>query len=172
MSEDLILFWHRRDLRIDDNLGLFNACEYSSKVVGLFCLDPNILNRDDIAPVRVHYMIGCLEYLQKQYQKLGSQLLILEGTPEEIIPKLARELKAKAVYFNLDIEPLARERDRIVSEALNSMGIITKTTWDQLFHPRIKFLPNLKNPIKFILLFGVILILNPKLNPNLPSLPA
>ena len=60
MSEDLILFWHRRDLRIDDNLGLFNACEYSSKVVGLFCLDPNILNRDDIAPVRVHYMIGRL----------------------------------------------------------------------------------------------------------------
>ncbi|MGL5135818.1 MAG: deoxyribodipyrimidine photo-lyase, partial [Planktothrix sp.] len=77
MSEDLILFWHRRDLRIDDNLGLINACQASSKVVGLFCLDPNILNRDDIAPVRVHYMIGCLEYLQKEYQKLGSQLLIL-----------------------------------------------------------------------------------------------
>ncbi|HAO10434.1 MAG TPA: deoxyribodipyrimidine photolyase, partial [Planktothrix sp. UBA8407] len=111
MSEDLILFWHRRDLRIDDNLGLINACQASSKVVGIFCLDPNILNRDDIAPVRVKYMIGCLEYLQEQYKKLGSQLLILEGKPEEIIPKLAKELNAKTVYFNLDIEPFARERD-------------------------------------------------------------
>lgn len=172
MSEDLILFWHRRDLRIDDNLGLFNACEYSSKVVGLFCLDPNILNRDDIAPVRVHYMIGCLEYLQKQYQKLGSQLLILEGTPEEIIPKLARELKAKAVYFNLDIEPLARERDRIVSEALNSMGIITKTTWDQLFHPPDQIFTQSQEPYKVYTPFWRNFNLKPKAKPKPPLSPS
>ncbi len=148
MSEDLILFWHRRDLRIDDNLGLTNTFQSSSKVVGLFCLDPNILNRDDIAPVRVTYMIGCLQYLQEQYQKLGSQLLILEGKPQENIPKLARELNAKAVYFNLDIEPFARQRDRTVSEALNSVGIITKTTWDQLLHSPDQILTQSQEPYK------------------------
>jgi deoxyribodipyrimidine photo-lyase len=148
MSEDLILFWHRRDLRIDDNLGLINACQASSKVVGIFCLDTNILKRDDIAPVRVKYMIGCLEYLQEEYKKLGSQLLILEGKPEEIIPKLAKELNAKTVYFNLDIEPFARERDRIVSESLNCIGIITKTTWDQLFHAPDQILTQSQQPYK------------------------
>ncbi len=50
---DLILFWHRRDLRISDNLGLAAARERSSKVVGVFCLDPNILDADDVAPARV-----------------------------------------------------------------------------------------------------------------------
>ena len=55
---DLILFWHRRDLRLSDNIGLAAARAKSQKVVGVFCLDPNILERDDVAPARVTYMIG------------------------------------------------------------------------------------------------------------------
>ncbi|MEG4092484.1 deoxyribodipyrimidine photo-lyase, partial [Microcoleus sp. Pol12B4] len=35
---DLILFWHRRDLRISDNIGLAAARQQSPKVVGIFCL--------------------------------------------------------------------------------------------------------------------------------------
>ena len=57
---DLILFWHRRDLRISDNIGLAAARKRTQKVVGVFCLDPNILERDDVAPARMVYMIGSL----------------------------------------------------------------------------------------------------------------
>lgn len=131
---DLILFWHRRDLRISDNKGLAAACEQSSQVVGIFCLDPNILERDDVAPARVSYMIGCLQQLQQQYQKVGSQLLILQGQPSQAIPKLAEALEAEAVYWNLDVEPYARQRDREVSEVLEEVSIQVKTFWDQLLH--------------------------------------
>ncbi|NES68514.1 MAG: deoxyribodipyrimidine photolyase, partial [Okeania sp. SIO2D1] len=61
---NLILFWHRRDLRISDNIGLTQASQQNQKVVGIFCLDQNILKRDDIAPARITYMIGCLQHLQ------------------------------------------------------------------------------------------------------------
>ena len=44
----MIIFWHRRDLRIKDNIGLSKAGEKSNKVIGIFCLDSNILKRDDI----------------------------------------------------------------------------------------------------------------------------
>lgn len=148
MFEDLILFWHRRDLRITDNLGLLKATQRSAKVVGLFCLDINILKRDDVAPVRVTYMIGCLQYLQQKYAELGSQLLILEGDPQQAIPKLATALNAKAVHFNLDIEPYAKERDRIVSEALNSVGVKTVTLWDQLLHSPDQIVTNSGEPYK------------------------
>ena len=131
---DLILFWHRRDLRISDNLGLATATEQAKKVVGLFCLDSGILDGDDIAPARVTYMIGCLSELQKNYQKLGSQLLILRGEPQKAIPQLAEALEAKAVYWNLDVEPYAKQRDRSVREALSEKGIDTKNFWDQLLH--------------------------------------
>ncbi|MEM7594308.1 MAG: FAD-binding domain-containing protein [Cyanobacteria bacterium P01_A01_bin.83] len=131
---DLILFWHRRDLRICDNLGLAAATEQTSQVVGLFCLDPGILDGDDIAPARVTYMIGCLKELQQKYQQLGSQLLIIKGEPQNAIPQLATALSATAVYWNLDVEPYAQQRDRNVSEALGEKGIKTKNFWDQLLH--------------------------------------
>lgn len=131
---DLILFWHRRDLRISDNLGLSFAVAQSKQVVGLFCLDPDILNRDDIAPARVTYMIGCLKELQESYQQLGSHLLIIQGKPAILIPKLAARLKAKAVFWNLDVEPYAQERDRQVKDALKEAGIEINNFWDQLLH--------------------------------------
>lgn len=131
---DLILFWHRRDLRISDNLGLVAATEKTSKVVGFFCLDPGILDGDDIAPARVTYMIGCLTELQQSYQKLGSQLIIIQGKPETAILQLATAVKAKAVFWNLDVEPYSKKRDRSVEEALNNQGIDTTNFWDQLLH--------------------------------------
>lgn len=131
---DLILFWHRRDLRISDNIGLAAAREQSSKVVGVFCLDPNLLERDDVAPARVTYMIGCLQSLQSRYAKAGSQLLILKTDPQRGIPDLATTLNASAVFWNLDVEPYSQERDRAVQEALQQAGIPFKNFWDQLLH--------------------------------------
>ncbi len=131
---DLIIFWHRRDLRVSDNVGLNAARSESSKVVILFCLDRSILERDDIAPARVTYMIGCLQELQQRYQEIGSQLLIVQGKPTQAIPKLAAVLEAKAVFWNLDVEPYAKERDLSVIDALKEKGIESKNSWDQLLH--------------------------------------
>jgi deoxyribodipyrimidine photo-lyase len=132
---DLILFWHRRDLRLSDNTGLDFARERSQKVVGVFCLDPNILERDDVAPVRVTYMIGCLQHLQKRYAEAGSELLIIKGNPPEAIPALASALSARGVFWNWDVEPYSQERDRAVMDALQAKGIEFKEKhWDQLLH--------------------------------------
>jgi deoxyribodipyrimidine photo-lyase len=131
---DLILFWHRRDLRISDNIGLAAARQKSNRVVGVFCLDRIILEGDAIAPARVTYMIGCLQELQQQYSKAGSQLLIVQGNPEQAIPTLAEALKAQAVFRNLDVEPYAKERDKKVTEALKEKGIAVESFWDQLLH--------------------------------------
>lgn len=131
---DLILFWHRRDLRLGDNLGLAAARQRSEKVVGVFCLDPNILQRDDVAPVRVTYMMGCLQKLRDRYQQAGSQLLILNADPRDGIVRLAKALNAKAVFLNQDVEPYGRDRDRTVAAALREQGIEVCPFWDQLLH--------------------------------------
>ncbi|MEC4893231.1 MAG: FAD-binding domain-containing protein [Oscillatoria sp. PMC 1051.18] len=134
MSE-LILFWHRRDLRISDNIGLAEARKKTNKIVGFFCLDPGILEADDVAPARVKYLLGCLSELQSSYQQAGSQLLILQGKPSQEIPDLAVAANAKAVYWNWDVEPYAKKRDRQVKEALTAKGIAVENFWDQLLHP-------------------------------------
>lgn len=130
---DLILFWHRRDLRISDNTGIAAALEKTRKVVGVFCLDPNILKGDDVAAVRVTYMIGCLQKLQEKYAQMGSQLLILHDNPLQAIPKLATALQAKAVFWNWDVEPYSQQRDAGVIDALQEVGIeYLEKNWDQI----------------------------------------
>ncbi len=131
---DLILFWHRRDLRLTDNVGLAAARQHSQKVVGVFCLDPKLLERDDVAPVKVTYMIGSLQQLQQRYAQAGSQLLILHAIPGVGIPALALALNAKAVFWNWDVEPYSQERDRTVMDALKEKGVEVHNNWDQLLH--------------------------------------
>jgi deoxyribodipyrimidine photo-lyase len=131
---DLILFWHRRDLRISDHVGLAIARQQTPKIVGVFCLDPGILGRDDIAPARVAYMLGCLQDLQNQYAQIGSQLLILHADPLPGIPKLAAALQAKAVFWHWDVEPYAHNRDHLMITALKSQNVHARTFWDQLMH--------------------------------------
>ena len=149
MADELVLFWHRRDLRIRDNLGLMAACDRTSKVTGIFCLDPGILESDDVAPARVAYMIGSLAELQESYKSAGSELLILKGQPEEAIPQLATALEATAVYWNRDVEPYSRDRDTKVAEALKEKGIERSTQyWDQLLHPPDALKTGSGNPYK------------------------
>ena len=133
MTETL-LFWHRRDLRLSDSLGLAAARDLSPRVVGAFCLDPAILERDDVAPARVAYMLECLKALQSAYERAGSNLLALQGPPEQRIPALAAAVGAIAVYWHYDVEPYARDRDARVAAALQEKGIPSKQIWDQLLH--------------------------------------
>lgn len=134
MDGDRVLFWHRRDLRISDNIGLAAARQQTVQIAGIFCLDTNLLERDDIAPARIAYLLGCLEELQQHYREIGSHLLILKGQPSQAIPLLAEALQAKAVYWNLDVEPYSQLRDKHVREALKEKGIAVETFWDQLLH--------------------------------------
>ncbi len=131
---DLILFWHRRDLRLSDNVGLAAARSQSPKVAGVFCLDPNLLEADDVAPARVTYMMESLEELRDGYAQAGGQLLILQDDPTKAIPALAQALSATAVFWNWDVEPYAQARDRQVREALKEIGVQVHTSWDQLLH--------------------------------------
>jgi deoxyribodipyrimidine photo-lyase len=131
---DMILHWHRRDLRVADNIALSSARRRSPKVVGVFCLDPGILQPDTVAPVRMAYLMGSLHELQQRYLEAGSQLLIFHGEPIKVLPALATALGAQAVMWNKDVEPYSRERDRTVAAALREGGVEVEAFWDQLLH--------------------------------------
>ncbi|AFY37807.1 deoxyribodipyrimidine photo-lyase type I [[Leptolyngbya] sp. PCC 7376] len=145
---ELVLHWHRRDLRLHDNVALTRARKQSEKVVGVFCFDPAILTADDMAPARVKYLLACLEELSESYCQVGSELLILNGKPVELLPRVTAILKATAVYWNLDVEPYAQKRDHDMAIALRQAGAKVETVWDQLLHPPGKILTKSKSPYK------------------------
>jgi deoxyribodipyrimidine photo-lyase len=131
---DTVLFWHRRDLRLSDNVGLVTARQQSPKVIGVFCLDPQLLERDDVAPARIAYMLESLRELHTRYEQAGSCLLLFQGNPVDVLPKVARHLHVHAVYWNRDVEPYGRERDRQVAAVFKKDGVAVHARWDQLLH--------------------------------------
>jgi deoxyribodipyrimidine photo-lyase len=165
---DLILHWHRRDLRVVDNISLSSARRRSSKVVGVFCLDPAILNNGDVAPARVAYLIGSLQELEASYLKAGSQLLVFQGLPTQVLPTIATRLGAKAVLWNKDVEPYSRERDRTVAASLREAGIEVETFWDQLLHAPKEIMTGAGQPYTVYTPFWRNWIVKPKLQPVEP----
>ena len=61
MAAERWLFWHRRDLRLADNLGLAAAAAATPAVTGVFVLDPAILSAVDMAPARVWFLLESLK---------------------------------------------------------------------------------------------------------------
>lgn len=127
-----IIVWHRRDLRTTDNTALFRASEQTTDIIPVFIFDDGILRRDDIAPVRVAFLLESLEDLAAQYEQLGGRLIIRRGKPNEELIRLVRESEARAVFFNDDYEPYAVARDKEVKQALGAIGIEVKSFKDHV----------------------------------------
>ncbi|MBD2101579.1 FAD-binding domain-containing protein [Leptolyngbya sp. FACHB-261] len=136
MRSPLTLCWHRRDLRLADNTALHAAWQHSQRLLGLFILDPTLLNPEEVAPVRVRFMLESLAVLAERYRQWGSRLLIIQGDPVPSLVQTAQMLEAQAVFFNRDVEPYAHERDRAAKTALEAVGIEAKPYWDMLHPPK------------------------------------
>jgi deoxyribodipyrimidine photo-lyase len=129
------LFWHRRDLRLADNLGLAAATSATPAVTGVFVLDPSLLSAPNLAPARLWFLRESLRALAERWREAGSQLLLLRGDPAEVLPPLAEATGAEVVAWNRDVEPYGRERDRRVAAALQARGLKVLVDWDQLLVP-------------------------------------
>jgi len=135
MTSPRWLFWHRRDLRLADNLGLADLAAITPAVTGVFVLDPGLLDAADMAPARLWFLRESLLELQQRWRQAGSRLLLLRGDPAELLPRLATALGAEGVAWNRDVEPYGRARDRRVAAALKAVGLRFEAGWDQLLVP-------------------------------------
>ena len=117
------IFWHRRDLRITDNAGLYKACQSATHVQPVFIFDTQILNELEPTDARVEFIHRELERLAREYAAHHIHLRVEIGNPIEIIPALAKELKVNLVVTNRDYEPYALQRDKTIFERLQAEGI-------------------------------------------------
>ena len=85
------IFWFRRDLRLEDNAGLYHALKSEQPVLPLFIFDKNILeDLEDRHDARVNFIYNTIQNLHEQLQQLGSSMLIKYGDPIEIWKELAK----------------------------------------------------------------------------------
>ena len=130
----LVLLWHRRDLRLGDNTALHGAAQRSPQVVPVFVFDPQLLQRADMAPARVAFLLQALQELQERYAQMGIPLLWRRGDPAVELRQLAAELGAQAVFWNEDLDPWARQQESRVQASLAEAGIPSFSYQDMLLH--------------------------------------
>lgn len=111
-EKSIAIFWFRRDLRLEDNHGLYEALKGNLEVLPLFIFDTHILERlpekDD---TRVTFIYDQLLKINHQLNIISSSILIKHGQPEEVWVQLLKEYDVKTIYTNHDYEPYAIERD-------------------------------------------------------------
>ena len=122
------IFWFRRDLRLEDNAGLYHALKAHENVLPIFIFDTNILGKLDADDKRVVFIHRSLTLLHEKLAALGSTVKVYFGDPLAIIS----ELNPKALYTNHDYEPYAKERDEKIKDILQSKGGIFHTFKDQV----------------------------------------
>ncbi|TXI83182.1 MAG: deoxyribodipyrimidine photo-lyase [Crocinitomicaceae bacterium] len=127
-----VIFWHRRDLRIEDNAGLYHALKNEKNVVPVFIFDETILSLLPSTDQRVLFIHQTIKSLQESYRQLGTELHVYYGKPVELIPEIVGNFDAKAVYANRDYEPLALERDKQLFELLTKRDVVFKGSKDHV----------------------------------------
>lgn len=136
MSEKMNIFWFRRDLRLNDNCGLFEALIAGQKVLPIFIFDQEILSKLPKDDARVSFIHQELENIHHQLKKIGSSLTVCVGKPKDIFNSLSEKHQIETVFCNHDYEPYAIQRDLEIKELLRSKNINFKTFKDQVIFER------------------------------------
>jgi deoxyribodipyrimidine photo-lyase len=126
------IFWFRRDLRLEDNLGLLAALDSKFPVLPLFIFDEDILQELPKDDARLTFIYDSLKGINEDLKKHHTSLLCRKGKPVEVWKALLEEFDVAAAYTNKDYEPYARTRDKEVYDLLEAKDIQLHRIKDQV----------------------------------------
>lgn len=133
MSKEVNIFWFRRDLRLDDNVGFLEALKSDKPILPIFIFDTEILDKLPKNDARVTFIHEQLQEMRKEVQDdYSSSIAMYHGKPKEIFQQLIKENQIAEVFTNHDYEPYAAQRDREIAELLSENNIEFHTFKDQV----------------------------------------
>ena len=138
------IFWFRRDLRIEDNAGLFQALSEKDPVLPLFIFDTTILDRlPSKKDGRVEFIHQSITQLN---EAIGGHLCVKHGNPIAIFKALLNEWDVVRIYANHDYERYGIERDAAVSTIAKEKGVDFRTFKDQVVFEKDEVLSGAGTP--------------------------
>ncbi|WP_282054758.1 cryptochrome/photolyase family protein [Maribacter luteus] len=147
MEKKVSIFWFRRDLRLDDNVGLAQALKSASHVLPIFIFDKEILLQLPKNDARVTFIHQTLTRISERLKKdFNSSLGIYHGQPLEVFESIYKDFNIEAVYTNHDYEPYAIKRDKRIQEFLERKSITFHTFKDQVIFEKEEVVKNDGDP--------------------------
>lgn len=144
--EKFTIFWFRRDLRINDNKGFFEALNGKNMVIPIFIYDTEIIDKLHKDDHRLTFIQNALGGINNAMKRNRCALGTYRGTPEAVFEKIIREFPIEKVIANRDYEPYAMERDERVKKLLKAKNIKFETFKDQVIFERNEVVKDDGNP--------------------------
>jgi deoxyribodipyrimidine photo-lyase len=133
MKDTVNIFWFRRDLRLDDNVGFYNALKSEHPVLPIFIFDEEILKKLPKDDARITFIYETLQKMRTKLEdKNSSSIAMFHGEPAVVYKNLLEKYNIDTVFTNRDYEPYAKERDGKIQQLLNDNTIKFKTFKDQV----------------------------------------
>ena len=140
MKYDRILVWFRNDLRLEDNETLTRAIQQGTEIIPVYCFDSRNFESTSLGfaktgAFRAQFLLESVADLRQSFQKIGGDLVILHGAPEQVVPQFAKKLGATAIYFSKEVTSEERLVDKGLEEAAFSKRIACESFWQStLYH--------------------------------------
>ena len=148
MKRDSInIFWFRRDLRLEDNRGLFHALNSGKPVLPIFIFDTHILDKlENKSDHRVTFIHDTLIKLNEELKGYSSSLFTYHGTPIDTFNQLCDTFDVHKVFTNEDYEPYAIQRDKRIRHLLSSKAIEFQSFKDHVIFEKDEVVKEDGNP--------------------------
>jgi deoxyribodipyrimidine photo-lyase len=138
------IFWFRRDLRLEDNHGLFQALSSEFPVLPLFIFDTQILDRlPSTSDGRVEFIHQSIQNLNKA---IGGHLCVKLGKPLDVITELFDQWDVINIFTNHDYERYGLERDASIKALAIQKGVEFRTYKDQVVFEKDEVLSGAGTP--------------------------
>ncbi|WP_420322367.1 cryptochrome/photolyase family protein [Flagellimonas sp.] len=147
MKQKISLFWFRRDLRLDDNIGLYHALQSGLPVLPIFIFDVEILDKLPKDDARVSFIHNRLHQLHQELQShFKSGIAMYVGNPISIFIRLQHQYNIASVFTNHDYEPYAIKRDDEIKKLLEKDNITFYSFKDQVIFEKDEIVKKDDNP--------------------------
>ena len=146
--EKITLFWFRRDLRIEDNCGLFHALNGKNKVLPIFIFDKEILKKLPKQDARLEMILMSLNTIDLAMKAKKCSVGKFHGTPKAIFIELIKKWRVEKVICNEDYEPYATNRDAEIRGLLEREGVAFEMHKDQVIFAKDEIVKKDGSPYK------------------------
>jgi deoxyribodipyrimidine photo-lyase len=131
MKNKKILVWFRNDLRLHDNEMLVEAIAKSDSILPVYFFDPRYFEntRFETAKTgafRAQFLLESVLSLRAALQKLGGDILLIHGKPEDKIKELVEQFEINEVYHHREVGPEETEISGHVEDLLWTLKVNLK----------------------------------------------
>jgi deoxyribodipyrimidine photo-lyase len=147
MTQKVNIFWFRRDLRLNDNIGFLEALKNDLPVLPIFIFDTEILDKLPEDDARLSFIHDTLQKIRKELQdNHNSSIAFFKDKPIEVFRNLIRDHSIEKIYANLDYEPYANNRDLEIRNLAKNNSIEFRTYKDQVIFEKSEIVKSDGNP--------------------------